>query len=167
MIGVCIYVLVSAIEIIVLNEATRGEVNIEIVLAFAAINLVVDIVCIALFCMRRKTVFTEKHSAESSEESPAKKTNYNMVSAGLHVFCDTLRTCFMLTAAIVSQAAGIDGTLADAWASLAVSLIILVFVGILLSELYKKIAVHISKGKAADAQTPSTVQSSLVQYTDA
>lgn len=63
------------------------------------------------------------------------KRNVNMISAFIHVGCDTLRTLSVFVAAIISSSTGIPGTLCDSWAAIIVTLTIFMMIVPLVREI--------------------------------
>jgi Co/Zn/Cd efflux system component len=63
------------------------------------------------------------------------KKNVNMISAFIHVGCDTLRTLSVFVAAIISSSTGISGTLCDSWAAIIVTLTIFMMIVPLVREI--------------------------------
>jgi Co/Zn/Cd efflux system component len=84
----------------------------------------------------------EKDTAASNQitkKEKEKKKNVNMLSALVHVGCDTLRTLSVFIAAIVSSSTDIPGTLCDAWAAIIVTLTIFVMLIPLLIEIVRSV----------------------------
>lgn len=69
-------------------------------------------------------------------KKPRKKMNLNMLSALTHVGGDTLRTTSVFIAAFVSTVFGVEGSTTDAWASIIVSISIVLCVIPLCNEIY-------------------------------
>ena len=82
------------------------------------------------------------HSTDQAGERNPIKKNLNMISAFTHVWCDTLRTISVFVAAIVASTTTVSSTLCDAWASIAVSITIFLFIIPLLSEIYQAFILH-------------------------
>ena len=60
LISVTIYFTIKAIEILYNKEHNTDNVNIIYLYTFSGINLLVDILCITMFIIRRKDIFLEK-----------------------------------------------------------------------------------------------------------
>eukprot|EP01036_Dinobryon_divergens_P025534 gene25534-34091_t len=73
----------------------------------------------------------------SPDEKPQEK-NLNMISAFTHVGGDTLRTCAVFIAAVVSDTTSVSGSVCDAWAAVIVSITIIICVIPLTKEIYHK-----------------------------
>lgn len=72
---------------------------------------------------------------KSSTEPTKDERNVNMISAFVHVGCNTLRTLSVFAAAIVSSSSSIPGTLCDSWAAIIVTLTIFVMIVPLIREI--------------------------------
>ena len=157
LLGVTAYITSDAVEVIKSNGA-EDDVNVDFLYGFASANFVVDIISSFLFYVRRKDVFllsksnSSKNISENDAEislgselndpisgmmAPSEK-NLNMISAFTHVGADTLRTCAVFIAAVVSDATSTSGSLCDAWAAIVVSITIVFCVMPLGKEIYHK-----------------------------
>jgi Co/Zn/Cd efflux system component len=173
LLGVTAYITSDAVEVIKSNGA-EDDVNVYFLYGFAAANFVIDVVSTFLFYVRRKDVFlfsplvadqregSINRSGNDSESNidcesniigefigadiemrPSEK-NLNMISAFTHVGADTLRTCAVFIAAVVSDTTSASGSVCDAWAAVIVSITIILCVMPLGKEIYHK-AVLISE----------------------
>lgn len=140
MLSITLYIMIEASAILSGKRPSNDDVDISILLGFSIANVVVDFVSIIPFYVKRVSIFyeTKKFTTQTNE------MNLNMISAGTHVLCDTLRTVFMLTAAIVSMAADLDGTVCDAVSAIAVSIIILFLIFQLIREIYQHTREYLS-----------------------
>lgn len=154
MLAVTIYVIAVAVNTINSPSEDGRVVDIQVVLAFGILNLIVDVLCVAALFNKglhsvfheQKSTATDESAAESSGDALVvsghgnkEQRNLNMISAGMHIGCDTLRTVFFLSAAIIASTTGLNGTLCDAYSSLAVSVIILFMVALLVLEIFRTI----------------------------
>lgn len=144
LIGVTVYVTFEAVSIL-LRKKSVENVDIAIMYGFASVNLLVDIICTALFHIRGKDIFQNvAHDDESNsshrihvhksdysvnlgdgEASAATTKNLNMISAFFHIGGDTLRTIAIFAAALVSSTTNWNPDYCDAWAAIVVSITIL------------------------------------------
>lgn len=150
MAGVTIYVFTEAISVINENGTDSNDVNINILLGFAAANLFIDVCSIFPFCLHSHFLLYEPYDLDDENrmgntQNNSKAKNVNMISAGVHVLGDTLRTFFMIAAAAISMNSSINGNLSDAWAAIAVSVVIFFLVALLLREIYHRIRQHYSR----------------------
>ena len=157
LLGVTAYITSDAVEVIKSNGA-EDDVNVYFLYGFAAANFVVDIISGALFYVRRKDVFLFIPLRENSlvfgeigskssdggeltgaenDDKPVEK-NLNMISAFTHVGADTLRTCAVFIAAVVSDTTSVSGSVCDAWAAVMVSITIILCVIPICKEIYHK-----------------------------
>lgn len=165
LLGVTAYITSDAVEVIKSNGAD-DEVDVYFLYGFASANFIVDIISTSLFYVRRKDVFlytplladqgessiivgekdaeaNDNDVSTSPDEKPQEK-NLNMISAFTHVGGDTLRTCAVFIAAVVSDTTSASGSVCDAWAAVMVSITIIMCVTPLATEIYRK-AVLISQ----------------------
>jgi Co/Zn/Cd efflux system component len=84
-----------------------------VVMAFSSVNLALDVVQITFF-LRHFFTTGQQHQA----------ANVNLVSAGMHIMADTLRTVSELVSAQLSLSFGFDPVATDAWASFVVNLLV-------------------------------------------
>ena len=160
LLGVTAYITSDAVEVIKSNGAD-DDLDVHFLYGFAATNFLIDVISTYLFYARRKVVFLCSGSHEklpeaefsdvstTSEEKPQDKPqekNLNMISAFTHVGGDTLRTCAVFIAAVVSDTTSASGTVCDAWAAVIVSITIVICVMPLTKDIYHK-AVMISQEK--------------------
>jgi Co/Zn/Cd efflux system component len=156
LLGVTAYITSDAVEVIK-SHGVEDDVNVDFLYGFASANFVVDIISTFLFYVRRKDVFllsksgSSKNLSENDAEiniggevvdpggdmGPSEK-NLNMISAFTHVGGDTMRTCAVFIAAVVSDATSTSGSLCDAWAAIVVSISIVFCVMPLGKEIYHK-----------------------------
>jgi Co/Zn/Cd efflux system component len=156
LLGVTAYITSDAVEVIKSNGAD-DDLDVHFLYGFAATNFLIDVISTYLFYARRKVVFLHSGSHENipeadfsdvsttSEEKPQEK-NLNMISAFTHVGGDTLRTCAVFIAAVVSDTTTAPGSVCDAWAAVIVSITIIICVIPLTIEIYHQ-AVLISREK--------------------
>ena len=155
LLGVTAYITSDAVEVIKSNGA-EDDVNVDFLYGFASANFVIDVVSTFLFYVRRKDVFLLSKSGKNISENdaeislgselidpggdmaPSSEKNLNMISAFTHVGADTLRTCAVFIAAVVSDATSTSGSLCDAWAAIVVSISIVFCVMPLGKEIYHK-----------------------------
>lgn len=151
--------------LIILDPSDSVDVKVVFLFAFAIGNAIIDVICAALFYLRRRDVLktplksvevqesllehqhqkdyeTGESTSESKELQPsssseAHNTNLNMASALTHVGGDSLRTGAVFVAATVASVTDLNPTLCDAWAAVVVTITILFLVGPLLSEIRK------------------------------
>lgn len=146
------------------QKGDSPDVNVLFLFGFAAGNALIDIICAALFFIRRDDVLKnyvavdsksgnsrnesllknqhmsdaeEGHSSSNIAVVSASNTNLNMASALTHVGGDTLRTGAVFVAAMVASLTDLNPTLCDAWAAVVVTITILFLVGPLLKEIGK------------------------------
>jgi Co/Zn/Cd efflux system component len=159
LLAVTIYVLFDAIRII-RSHGEDDDVNVYFLWAFSIGNFVVDVLSSLMFYFRGKdalvtssphaplrTFSLDRRSFDMGKRNffaPVPTTdnvvvvpNLNMLSALTHVGGDTLRTLSVFTAAVISTAGGFKGSLCDAWASVVVSVSIIICVLPLCNEIYK------------------------------
>ena len=159
LLGVTAYITSDAVEVIK-SHGVEDDVNVDFLYGFASANFVVDIISTFLFYVRRKDVFLLSKSSSSSKNisendaeislgsdlndpisgmmmAPSEK-NLNMISAFTHVGGDTMRTCAVFIAAVVSDATSSSGSLCDAWAAIVISISIVFCVMPLGKEIYHK-----------------------------
>jgi Co/Zn/Cd efflux system component len=90
---------------------------------------------------------SSRGATRNNDESKAvesTKSNLNMLSAFTHVGGDTLRTCAVFFAAVVSTASGAKGSVCDAYAAVVVTVTIIFCVIPLITEIYKASHAHFS-----------------------
>lgn len=131
LLGVTVWIMHEAVGIIMMSAAGREkqqQADVSMMLGFAAGNLVVDIISVWLFYIKRRTVFQHSavlSSADDDQESgvppPPALLNLNMLAAFTHVGSDTLRTASVLVAATVASVFKQSSSLCDAWAAMVVS----------------------------------------------
>ena len=145
LIGVTVYIFVSAFKTI--REFHSGvlvedDTNVEIMLLFSSINLIIDIVNIYQFVRSKKNSSNDAVEVDfdavgassgdggnddangHDEHSKTSESNMNMCSAYTHVFADTLRSIAVLVAALIAEISGANGSYCDAVAAIIVSLIV-------------------------------------------
>jgi Co/Zn/Cd efflux system component len=110
----------------------------DIMLVFSGVNLVIDVVAIVFFNRVQQLQAAVRRAAVDDAAAPLLPTdrdtdtpggdasNVNMCSALTHVLADTLRSVSVLVAALASRAGKVDADVADAWAGLSVSLIVVI-----------------------------------------
>jgi Co/Zn/Cd efflux system component len=95
-----------------------------------------------------------RNDSESKDSSPVDPSvgglNVNMISAFTHVGSDTLRTLSVFGAAMFVSIFGFSSSLCDAWAAVAVSSTIVVFVCPLSLEIYRKAKYLLANGAALE-----------------
>jgi Co/Zn/Cd efflux system component len=113
-----------------------------IMLILSSVNLVIDAVAVVFFCRVRKHQLKAAVDQEGDAAAPLLPDqgatpllpsadpplmgNVNVCSAFTHVLADTLRSISVLVAALATCAGKVDADVADAWAGLSVSVIILI-----------------------------------------
>jgi len=127
------------------------DVNVYFLWAFSVANFFVDLFSSLMFYMRGKdaliatnpnhaplrTFSLDRRSMDMGKRPLIPLPNLNMLSALTHVGGDSLRTLSVFMAALISTAFNQDGTLCDAWASIVVSISIVICVIPLCREIYK------------------------------
>lgn len=150
LLGVTGYILADAIGIIQEGESD-DDVNVYFLWAFSSANFLVDLISSLMFYWRGKDALVSEHHAPLRTFSldrrsfdmgkrpliPINIPNLNMMSALTHVGGDTLRTVSVFIAALVATVSDVDGSLCDAWASIVVSISIIICVIPLCHEIYK------------------------------
>lgn len=125
------------------HEPAQDDVSLTIMLIFSAGNLILDIVNVTCFAraqlnfgmdLMRKENAVIRDSWRSTESTPLLRlqnhddvaVNLNLCSAWTHVCADTMRSAAVLVAAAVAVLFHLEPDIADSWAAVAVSVIILV-----------------------------------------
>lgn len=160
------WVLSDAVAVIQDNGA-NDSVNVIFLWAFSVGNFFVDIFSSAMFYIRGKEgLLTEHHdhaplrtfsldrrSIDMGKRPIIALPNLNMFSALTHVGGDTLRTTSVFIAALISTAFKQSSSLCDAWASVVVSISIVLCVIPLCGEIYKAATHAPGKGDDFDDDT--------------
>jgi len=154
LIGVTIYILIGATGTIRSFHEEHGDgaeetddTDVEIMLLFSSINLLIDVINMYIFVKDRRSGAestsasgsgtdgevdfdssgdsnSDNNSDSDSRMLSAKGDNMNMCSAYTHVFADTLRSIAVLVAASIAEITGANGEYCDAVAAIVVSAII-------------------------------------------
>eukprot|EP01032_Pedospumella_encystans_P028430 gene28430-32113_t len=143
LVGVTIFILiVASFEIASGGDDTTSA---DLMFTFAAVNVIIDVICIGLFYCRKDDILYHRFPSFSADTehvphsplSPVlRNVNINMFSAFTHIGSDTLRTAAIFLAAIVSSTTGIKSSRCDAWAAVLVSVTIFVAVFPLANEVF-------------------------------
>ena len=83
-------------------------------------------------------------SRSSTSTTPKTRANLNMISAFTHVGGDSMRTISVFIAAIISSATLARGNVCDAWASIVVTITILICIIPLILEIIKAVKHHMT-----------------------
>lgn len=148
LLGVTVWIMHEAVGIVMMSAAGREkqqQADVSMMLGFAAGNLVVDIISVWLFYIKRRTVFQHSAVLSSADDEqdngvvppPPALLNLNMLAAFTHVGSDTLRTASVLIAAIVASVFKQSSSLCDAWAAMVVSATIWLTVLPLVREVHR------------------------------
>lgn len=165
--------------LIIIDPPHDSDVDVAFLFGFAAGNFLVDIICAALFYLRRHDVLksevqkplleeqydqTLSESQEVSEEgnTHTHSLNLNMASALTHVGGDTLRTAAVFIAAMVASLSDIDSTLCDAWAAVVVTVTIIFLVVPLVKEITKAYRFLSEEAKTSSALESEAVRNSTI-----
>jgi Co/Zn/Cd efflux system component len=144
----CWGVVVEAISRLDADEP--DDVNMNIVLIFAVMGLLIDFVSLYLFSNNDST--TEFASSQSAGEGgPPKAGGLNMCTACLHSGADLMRSTTTLILSLLALHGHINNAKADAIASLAVSVTIMVAACYLTKELYY-MSMKSANGQDADPE---------------
>lgn len=140
LLGVTGWVTSDAIAVIMKGEG-GDETDIAFLYGFACGNFLVDAISSWMFYVRGADILknrTFSFSVDVNDPAPVKEAskNLNMMSALTHVGGDSARTLSVFVAAVVATIAG-NSTMCDAWATVVVSITIIVAVIPLLKEIYK------------------------------
>lgn len=152
---VCVILAVMVFAAIEIHSGGDDETSVQMMLIFASINVVVDIVCIAIFYFRQDVILFSRPAKEGTGEPKASPTpqtnstntntntntmfnsaNLNMFAAFTHVGSDTLRTLAIFLAVLAAKTTSARSSVCDAWAAVAVSVTIFVAVLPLSREIY-------------------------------
>lgn len=110
LLGVCVVFLIMAIERIATYERSDDEeVDAPVVLAFASVNLVFDILSTVMFILDRRHLVNKENEIQM-----------NFCSAFMHILADFMRTLSELAASTFVVAFGTDSVLTDAWCAIVV-----------------------------------------------
>ncbi len=137
-----LWITISAVTII-LEGGTDYSVDLTILWTLSTINLVIDLCSALLFYCQGKEIlqspnkidYIDQESVEIEDQSLLYHTNLNMLSTLTHVSGDLMRTISVLAAAILSSLFNLNTSLCDAWASIVVSITIVMIVCPLFREL--------------------------------
>eukprot|EP00981_Chlorochromonas_danica_P005358 scaffold1084_cov250-Ochromonas_danica.AAC.9 len=130
---------------VIKNKGENDDVSVVFLFAFASGNFVVDFISSTLFYLKKETVLkNEQHlhtfSLDRRSADWSKRgwlPNLNMISALTHVGSDTMRTTSVFVAAIIAEAGHLDSSLCDAWASIVVTISILIAIIPLCKEIFE------------------------------
>jgi Co/Zn/Cd efflux system component len=114
-----------------------------VMLIFSSVNLIIDAVAVVFFRRVQQLEAAVHRAALGDAAAPLLpdqgaapllpngdadlwRGNFNLCSAFTHVLADTLRSISVLVAALAARAGKVDADVADAWAGLSVSVIIVI-----------------------------------------
>lgn len=136
-----LWITISAVRII-LEGGTDYSVDLTILWTLSTINLVIDLCSALLFYCQGKEILQSPNKIYyidqeivEEDQSLLYHTNLNMLSTLTHVSGDLMRTISVLAAATLSSLFNLNTSLCDAWASIVVSITIVMIVCPLFREL--------------------------------
>ncbi|GBG34835.1 Hypothetical Protein FCC1311_110572 [Hondaea fermentalgiana] len=154
LIATSIYIIDDASATISAGPLADDSTDDIIMIIFSSINLGIDVVSMFFFvrargCCGFRTV-DEVTPPDAEPSSIRNRSNMNMCSAYTHVTADTMRSSAVVVAAIVSiKGENVHAGIADAWAAVAVSIIIFLSMIPLVRGMVQKI----SQLRKLDAQS--------------